>query len=110
MVDPGTFELIVPDILDGFEGQRLQVQPLGQPAEDLPVGAGVEAGFERPLPDEEIGLQPILAGEDALPFQIRRSGSTTSENHAVSDQLKVTETSRSSFSKTSSAPPDRESP
>ena len=72
--DAGVLQLVVPEVLDGLESQGIDAQPLGEAADDLPIGLGIEGRLLGPVADKELRLQSALAGDDALAGQVGRQG------------------------------------
>ena len=70
----GAFQLELPEVFDVVEDQIVETHSFCQAADDLPVGPGVEPGFHGALAVEEIGLETVLAGENAVAFQVGGHG------------------------------------
>ena len=49
-------------------------QTFGQTAQDFPIGPGVKTRLYCPLSEEELRLEAVFGGQDALPFQVRGQG------------------------------------
>jgi hypothetical protein len=61
---------VAPQIFNRLKGEGCETQPLGQSAQDFPVGVSVEAARYGPLAQEETRLQASFGRQDALPLEV----------------------------------------